>query len=82
MKTTEEELHIGNVIKEVLKEKDIKMAWLARKVSCEESNFCKKLKNNVITKELLYSISNVLRVDFFAYYSNDLNEKWKKNPEK
>ena len=80
MKKKKEEIHIGNIIKQTLKEKDFKMAWLARKVNCEEGNFCKKLKNNVISKELLYNISDVLRVDFFAYYSDDLTKKWKKNP--
>ena len=82
MKKKKEKIHIGNIIKQKLEEKDLKMAWLARRVNLEECNFCKKLKDNVISKELLYDISNVLRVDFFAYYSNDLNEKWEKNTEK
>jgi len=72
-----DKIRIGNIIKQKLAEKDIKMAWLARQVHCEEKNFCKKLKNNTISKELLYDISDVLHVDFFEYYSNGLHEKWK-----
>ena len=73
-----EEIHIGNIIKKTLKEKKLPMAWLARQVNYEEKNFCKKLKNNVISKELLHLISDILHVDFFTYYSDDLGEKWRK----
>ena len=73
------QVHIGNVIKKTLKEQGIKMAWLARQVNCEEGNFCKKLKNNVITKEMLYDIADVLKVDFFTCFSDELQEKWRKN---
>jgi plasmid maintenance system antidote protein VapI len=73
-------IHIGNIIKEKLKEKDLTMSWLARQIHYEESNFCKKLKNNTIHLDLLYSISDILHEDFFVYYSNKLNKKWKKLP--
>jgi len=76
----EPQIHIGNTIKERLKEKDLPMAWLARQVNCEEGNFCKKLKNNVISKEILYCISDILRIDFFSCYSDELHEKWKNLP--
>ena len=69
-------IEIGNIVKEKLKEKDLKIAWLARQVHCDESNFCKKLKNNDINNDLLYRISEILHEDFFAYFSNELNKKW------
>ena len=75
-----EEIHIGNVIIQTLKEKDLKIAWLARQVHHEESNFCKKLKNNRIHLDLLYTISEILHEDFFACYSDRLHEKWKNLP--
>ena len=71
-----EKLNIGNIIKQKLKEKDLKIAWLARQVFCDESNLCKKLKNNYIDCELLYRISDTLREDLFAYYSKELSSKW------
>ena len=77
-----EELHIGNIIKETLKKKKLSMAWLARQVNYEERNFCKKLKNNVISKELLHFISEVSQIDFFIYYSDDLRERWRKETQK
>jgi len=70
------ETHIGNIIIQVLNKKDLSIAWLARQLPCDESNFYKKLKNDVISKELLFHISNVLRVDFFIYYSEELHKKW------
>ena len=72
--------HIGNIIIEKLKEKDLTIAWLARQVYCNESNFYKKLKNNDISNELLFHISDVLHVDFFVYYSEELRIKWKNLP--
>ena len=68
--------HIGNIIIQKLKEKDLTIAWLARQVFCNESNFYKKLKNNDVNKELLFHISDILHIDFFIYYSEELNNKW------
>jgi hypothetical protein len=69
-------IHIGDIIKQKLKEKERSIAWLARQVFYDESNLHKKLKNNDIESSLLYHISEALREDFFAYYSKELNEKW------
>jgi len=74
------ETHIGNIIIQILKERGIKIIWLARKVPCIESNFYKKLKNNTISKELLFHISDVLHVDLFVYYSEELHKKWNNLP--
>ncbi len=62
-------LHIGNSILEKLKTEDLSMAWLARKVGCDRSNFRKKLLNNTIEIDLLFRISEVLHEDFFAQCS-------------
>ena len=67
--------HIGNIVIQALREKDLTIAWLARQVGCDENNFYKKLRENIISKELLYRISYVLREDFFAHYSKELTEK-------
>ena len=67
--------HIGNIIMETLKEKDLSIAWLARQICYDESNFNKKLKNNTISKELIFRVSRVLQVDFFIYYSEELHRE-------
>jgi len=73
-------IHIGNIIIKTLKEKDFTIAWLARQVYCNESNFYKKLKNNEINIDLLFHISNVLHVDFFACYSEELQKNGEISP--
>jgi hypothetical protein len=69
-----EEVHIGKLIRQKLDEKDRSMAWLARKVNCDSSNFCKLLARSHINTQLLFHISIVLEEDFFVYYSNVLKE--------
>lgn len=64
---------IGEIIKEKLKDNDRSMSWLAKKVDCERSNFCKKLKRNDISVELLFRISETLQEDFFGHCSKLLN---------
>jgi hypothetical protein len=70
----EKEVHIGNLIRQKLEEKDRSMAWLARKVNCDSSNFCKLLTRSHINTELLFHISIILDEDFFAYYSEALRD--------
>ncbi|MDR2962637.1 MAG: XRE family transcriptional regulator [Bacteroidales bacterium] len=64
--------HIGNSIKQSLKNNDRSMAWLAKKVHCDRSNFAKKLHNNSIDISLLHRICEVLHEDFFAQCSTSL----------
>lgn len=68
--------HIGNIIIQTLHEKDLAIAWLARQVHQDESNFHKKLKDDNLSRELLYHISHVLHIDFFEYYSKELHSTW------
>ena len=68
--------HIGNTIIQTLEERNLTIAWLARQVACDESNFYKKLKNDTINKELLFWISHILRKNFFNYYSDELHSLW------
>jgi len=70
-----ENIPIGEIIKQKLKANDRSMAWLAQKVNCDNSNFCKKLKNNNIDIDLLFRISEILQEDFFAHYSEILRGK-------
>lgn len=66
---------IGKIIKQKLKDNDRSVSWLAKKVNCDRSNFSKKLNNNNIEIDLLFSISEILQEDFFVNYTKLLSGK-------
>lgn len=68
------EIHIGNLIKEKLKERDLTASWLARQVHCDCSNFNKMLRKSHLDTELLMRISCILNFDFFIVYHNIFQE--------
>ena len=66
-------IDIGKIILQTLKEKDRSVAWLAKKIGCDRSNLRKTLKNSrFIYYDLIFQISEVLEVDFYAYGSHEL----------
>jgi plasmid maintenance system antidote protein VapI len=69
-------MHIGELILKTLEEKERPIAWLARKINCNDANLGRLLKNSQhIHSELLLRISIVLEEDFFKYYSEIVKEK-------
>jgi len=71
-----EDIHIGKLIVEKLKEKERTVAWLARQVHCDDANLGRVLKNSQhIHSELLLRISIALDEDFFAHYSEIVRKK-------
>ena len=62
------EIDIGNLILQKLKEENLSVAWLAEKVDKEPSYFRKMLKKRSIDTNLLLSISKILNYNFFQYY--------------
>ena len=67
------DIHIGKTILQKLKEKERSIAWLARRISCDDGNLGRQLKNHPhIHSELLLRISIALEVDFFACYSEKI----------
>jgi len=68
--------NICNLILQKLKEEERSIAWLARQVGCDKDNLCKRLKNNNdLLPDLLFRISETLKEDFFACYSERLQER-------
>jgi len=65
-------IHIGEVIKNELEERNRSVAWLADKIYCDPSNLRKILKNAHISTDLLCRISVALDKDFFFCYSQHL----------
>ena len=63
------EIHIGNLIKQKLRQQERSNAWLARKLFMDSSNVSKMLKRQYIDTDVLLRISIILEEDFFVYYS-------------
>ena len=66
-------IHIGKIIKDVLKEQERTPTWLARKINCERPNIYYIFQQQSINTELLLRISNALQHDFFRYYSEEVS---------
>ena len=62
---TQEEKHIGEMIKKKLAEKDLTVEWLARRILVDSSNLRKTLKNKSMRTDLLKRISDALDYRFF-----------------
>jgi len=67
--------HIGNEIRKHLDKQKRNVMWLADEIGYDHSNLTKQLAKPIIHTKLLYSISDALDVDLFAYYSQQLAEK-------
>jgi hypothetical protein len=65
------ELDIGKLILQKLKEKERSIAWLAKKIPCDRSNLYKMLRNPHIPFDRLSRISKILDYNFFRYYYTD-----------
>ena len=65
----QEEFHIGNAIKAILKKQERSEAWLARKVHCDPGNFNRILKRNSMDLDLLKRISISMNHNFVAEYA-------------
>jgi len=65
------EIHIGDIILQKLKDEKRSVAWLAREVLVDPSTLRKKLKKQTIDTELLRNISKALHFWFFQYYNDN-----------
>ncbi|MDR2835062.1 MAG: hypothetical protein LBV69_02505 [Bacteroidales bacterium] len=74
---TDNEIHIGSLIKKTLKEQGRTITWLARQVNCKPQNIHRIFKCQYINTALLMTISEKLNHDFFADYSKWLFENIK-----
>lgn len=65
-----EELHIGNLIKEVLQRQGRSITWLGKQLGCSRQNIYKILSRSWIYTDMLLKISDLLDYDFFKSYSD------------
>ena len=64
-----EELHIGNLIREVLQQQGRSITWLGKQLGCSRQNIYKILRRNWIYTDMLLKISDLLDYDFFKCFS-------------
>ena len=67
-------IHLGDEIRKQLNVQQRSVNWLADKIGCDQSNLRKKLEKPHFNIVMLYRISAVLNVDFFAHYSESLSD--------
>lgn len=68
-------LHIGELIKEKMKEQGKTIVWLSKELSCSRTNVYKILDKYSIDTELLVKISILLDYDFLSIYSEYIRQK-------
>lgn len=62
----ENTFHIGNLIKEQVTQKGIKVSWLAKQLNCHRNNVYLIFSRRWIDTDTLMKISCILHHDFFA----------------
>ena len=68
-------IHIGQIIRQELRNKGYTLSWLARELNCSRSNVYKFLDKASLDTSLLLQISLLIGVDFFQYYTDELNKR-------
>jgi plasmid maintenance system antidote protein VapI len=63
------QIHIGNMIRNKLKEEGRSVAWLAEKLHCDTSNIYRIFQKQSIDSGQLFNISVILGHNFFKDYS-------------
>lgn len=63
-------LHIGELIRQKMKEQRRSVVWMAQQLSCSRANVYKMLDKYSIDTEVLAKISLLLHFDFFSFYSD------------
>ena len=71
-------IHIGNLIKQEVAARGIKVSWLADQLHCHRNNIYKIYEKQWIDTHILMELSKILNHDFFIdlsnYWKDDQNE--------
>lgn len=70
----DEELHIGHIIREELRRQGKTNKWFAQELNLNPRTINKLFQKQYIDTAQLLQISEVLKVDFFEYYSEKLKQ--------
>lgn len=66
-------IHIGRIIKDELEKQGISKTQFAELLHTHRSNVYKVFEHSYINTDLLYRISLILDIDFFAFFSEELH---------
>ena len=64
-------VHIGQLIRQELKEQGRSVTWLAKNLNCSRSNVYIIFDKPTLDTSVLMQIPKLLDVDFFRYYSKE-----------
>ena len=67
----------GKLIQQIMKDKGIKVEWLAKRIPCHRNNIYRIYQQEHIHPELLTRISIALKFNFFSHYFDYVNEQIK-----
>jgi plasmid maintenance system antidote protein VapI len=70
----DEKLHIGQIIREELRRQCKTNKWFAQELNLNPRTINKLFQKQYIDTAQLLQISEVLKVDFFKYYSEKLKQ--------
>lgn len=70
-----EKIHIGQLIKEELKNQGRSITWLAKQLGCSRQNLYKIFERKWIYTDMLLKISLIMDFDFFQFYSDKFREE-------
>lgn len=70
----DEKLHIGQIIREELRRQSKTNKWFAQELNLNPRTINKLFQKQYIDTAQLLQISEVLKVDFFKYYSEKLKQ--------
>lgn len=70
-----EPIHIGKIIHEELREQGRSVTWFARQMNIDRRVCYRIFYSYSIDTQVLFKISGLLGRDFFAEYSNCLNQE-------
>ena len=69
-----EEIHIGRMVRQVLKEQGRSVTWLAKELHCCRTNMYLIFEKQYLDIELLLRISKILNYNFFTQLSQSLDK--------
>ncbi|MBQ9435259.1 MAG: helix-turn-helix transcriptional regulator [Bacteroidales bacterium] len=64
----DQQIPIGHIIKQKLKEQGRTAAWLARQIPCSPNHIFKIFRKHALSTDLLQRISSILDYNFFQHY--------------
>jgi plasmid maintenance system antidote protein VapI len=68
-------MHIGNILRERLKQDGKSVVWLARELGCHRTNIYNLFDKYSIDTQLLERISIIMRYNFFDLYKQEAEER-------